>query len=253
MSDLKQFRILFVFPHPDDESFLTGGTIATYAHRADTRVYLYTLTRGEASRNATKLGISREEIAQRRTGEVREASRILGITELIQGAFPDGGLRDLDPRVLEHDFNGILERIDPDVVVTYDVQGSSVHPDHIVTHHVLKRVYLERKERLGRPLRLAFCGLPADATAHWTRKVYGFPASRIHASIDVSAELETERAAIRAHESVRSDVEEYNYDDWMLWEHEHYSFFGESFQPPVSDLLHGLCPATQEKDVQEGG
>jgi LmbE family N-acetylglucosaminyl deacetylase len=183
---------------------------------------------------------------------VREASRILGIAELLQGEFPDGGLRDLDPRVLERDFDGVLKRIDPDVVVTYDVQGSSVHPDHIVTHHVLKRVYLERRGRFGRPLRLAFCGLPADAIAHWTRKVHGFPSSRIHAEIDVSAQLETERAAIAAHESVRSDVEEYNYDDWMLWEREHFSFFGESFEPPVSDLLYGLHSGEAKTETEKG-
>ena len=243
MSDKQPLRILFVYPHPDDESFLTGGTIATYARREDAEVYLYTLTRGESSRNAARLGISPEEIGRRRVDEVREAARILGVTELIQGSFPDGGLRDLDPRDLERAIDTVLERIDPDVLVTYDVQGSSVHPDHIVTHHALKRLFVERKERSGRPQRLAFCGLPADAIAHWTRKVYGFPDTRIHAVIDVSAQLATERAAIMAHESVRSDVEEYNYDDWMLWEHEHFSFFGEAFHPPADDLFAGLRPA----------
>lgn len=240
MTEIRKPRILFVYPHPDDESFLTGGTIASYALSGRAEVFLYTLTRGERSRNAAKLGITPGEIARRRVLEVEAAARILGVKELVQDSFPDGGLRDLDPRVLERAFDREVERVDPDVLVTYDVHGSSVHPDHIVAHHVLKRVFLERKERTGRPLRLAFCGLPQADVAHWERKVHGFPPERIHAAISVAAHRDAEHAAIMAHESVRRDVEDYNVDSWMLWEHEHFSFFGESFQPPVDDLLHGL-------------
>ncbi|MBI5645447.1 MAG: PIG-L family deacetylase [Ignavibacteriae bacterium] len=229
--------ILFVYPHPDDESFLTGGTIARYAHSGDADVYLHTLTRGESSRNAALLGITPDEIADLREKEVRDASRILGIREVVQGRFPDGGLRDLDPRLLERDIGRVMSGIDPDLVVTFDVQGSSVHPDHITVHHVVKRVFLSLRDTSSRPKRLAFCGLPTDRTAHWPRKLYGFPSNRIHAVIDVRQWESVERAAVAAHRSVRRDVEDHNYDEWMFWAEEYFSFFAERFSPPLDDLL----------------
>ncbi len=229
--------ILFVYPHPDDESFLTGGTIARYAHSGEADVYLYTLTRGESSRNAAILGITPDEIADLREKEVRDAARILGIRDVVQGRFPDGGLRDLDPRLLERDIGRVMSGINPDLVVTFDVQGSSVHPDHITVHHIVKRVFLSLRDSSSRIKRLAFCGLPNERTAHWPRKLYGFPSDRIHAVIDVRQWESVERAAVAAHRSVRKDVEDHNYDEWMFWEEEYFSFFGEHFLPPLDDLL----------------
>ena len=233
-------RLLFVYPHPDDESFLTGGTIARYALSGAAEVYLYTLTRGEASRNAEILGITPNDIAERREQEVLDAAAILGVRAVIQGKYPDGGLRDMDPRVLEKDIMQHVQRIDPDVLVTFDTQGASVHPDHITVHHVVKRVYLELRALHGRPCRLAFCGLPSDRIAAWPRKVFGFSARRIHAVLDVSAWQHVERAAVAAHRSVQKDVEDHNYDEWMFWSEEYFSFFQEAFDPPLRDLLETL-------------
>ncbi len=240
MKHMRRPSILFIFPHPDDESFLTGGTIAKYAHSGAAEVFLYTLTRGEASRNAALQGMRPEELAELRVKEVSEAAKILGVSEHVQGAWPDGGLRDLDPRELENDFEAALKRFDPDVLVTFDAQGGSAHPDHIVAHQTLKRVFAVDRERRRRPLRLCFCGLPAWKIAAWPRKVFGIPEHRIHAAIDVSQYREIEKAAIEAHYSVRRDVADHNYDGWMSWETEYYSFFQETLRPPVDDLLSGL-------------
>jgi hypothetical protein len=82
--------------------------------------------------------------------------------------------------------------------------------------------------------------LPNDRTSHWPRKVFGFTQDRIVAIINVGDFIETEMRAIEAHESVKRDVEEHNYDRWMFWEQEYYSFFQEDFTPPTDDLLAGL-------------
>ncbi len=232
-------KILFAFPHPDDESFLTGGTIATLSHSGMADTFVYTLTRGEASRNAAFHGITPEEIAALRVEEVRLASEILG-ADHVQGAFPDGGLRDMDPRILERDLSDLIHRIDPDVLVTYDVQGASVHPDHIVLHHVAKRVFLEERERGARLRRLAFCGQPADRIAHFPRRLFGLPEPRIHVRVDVSAYLPFKQRAIDAHVSVRQDVIENNHDNWMMWNVECFSLFQERINPAVPDLLTAL-------------
>jgi len=233
-------RILFLFPHPDDESFLTGGTIAAYAHSRRAEVILYTLTQGEASRNAAHLGISPEEIGKRRMLEVKLAANILGVKEFVQGEYPDGSLRDIDLRILEEDVTEKILRFRPHVLVTFDVQGGSVHPDHITLHHIVKRVFLTMKEEYPFLQRLCFTGLPAHRTHHWPRKIFGIPEHRLSAVIDVSAYHHIEREAVFTHVSVRRDVEEHNYDEWMFWDQEYYEFYHERFTPPVNDLLYGI-------------
>lgn len=140
-------KLFFVFPHPDDESFVSGGTIAKYCRDEQVEVYLYTLTRGEASRNASYLGITAEEIGKRRAAEVKNAAQIYGITKHFQGDYPDDGLRDIDLRILERDITQKIREINPIILLTYDVQGISVHPDHLVVNHVVKRCFLEERER----------------------------------------------------------------------------------------------------------
>lgn len=235
------FRLLCIFPHPDDESFLMGGTIATAAI-AGHDVSLYTLTRGENSRNGVTLRLDPSEVGRRRAHEVEEASRILGIRRLIQADYPDGGLRDLDPRILESDIAEKIRDLRPHVLCTFDVQGSSVHPDHITLHHVVKRVYLELREEIPSLQRLCFCVLPNDRIAHWPRKVFGVPRDRINAVIDVHAVRAIEERALHAHETVSRDVAEHNYDNWMLWEEEYFSFFQELHDPPLPDLFDDLRP-----------
>lgn len=246
------FRLFCIFPHPDDESFLMGGTIAAYALSGRAEAALYTLTRGEHSRNAAAQQLSPEEMAALRTAEVRKAAEILGIGTLYQGDYPDGGLRDFDPRVLEADVAEKIRAVRPHVLCTFDVQGGSVHPDHITMHHVVKRLFVELRDEIPALQRLCFCVLPRERTRDWPRTVFGAPSNRIHAVIDVAPWREAEERALKAHHSVRRDVEENNYDNWMLWENEYFSFFGESFQPPVNDLFHGLhqhgSPASQQDD-----
>ena len=205
-------------------------------------ISLYTLTRGERSRNGAFLSLSPDEVGALRSEEVREASRILGIRDFFQADYPDGGLRDLDPRVLERDIEEKIRTLQPHVLCTFDVQGGSVHPDHITLHHVVKRLFVELREELSCLQRLVFCVLPSSQIAHWPRKVFGVPDERIHAAIDVAAVHETEARALRAHQTVYRDVEEHNYDNWMLWEKEYFSFYQERFAPPVTDLFHGLSP-----------
>lgn len=233
------FRLFCIFPHPDDESFLMGGSLAMAA-AAGHDLSLYTLTRGESSRNGALLGLSPEEVGRRREREVAEAARILGIRTFMQGSYEDGGLRDLDPRVLERDLEARIHLIRPHVLCTFDVQGGSVHPDHITIHHVVKRLFVTLREEIDSLQRLCFCVLPSERIAHWPRKVFGVPAHRIQAVIDVRDARSVEQRAIRAHRTVHRDVEEHNHDGWMHWEKEYYHFFQETHVPPLTDLFAGL-------------
>lgn len=233
-------RIFGIFAHPDDESFPISGTIAKYALGGIADVFIYTMTRGEASRNAALNGQTPEEIAAVREVEVKRASAILGVREHYQGNFPDSRLRDLDPRELENEIERHVLEVQPQALLTFEVHGGSVHPDHIVVHHAVKRVFVSLREKHDWLKRLCFHCLPLERIKDWPRKLAGNPAHRIHAVIDVAGYQAIERSAIYAHQSVIRDVDEYNFENWMFWDEEHFAFFQESFSPPVDDLLFGL-------------
>ena len=56
-------RILYIFPHPDDESFGPAPAIAAQ-RRQDDEVYLLTLTKGEATKQRHRLGVSKKEMRE---------------------------------------------------------------------------------------------------------------------------------------------------------------------------------------------
>ncbi len=242
MTSVSPFRLFCIFPHPDDESFLMGGTIASITQTGKGDVALYTLTRGERTRNAAEQNLSPVEVADIRSAEVLEASEILGISSHFQGDYPDGGLRDYDPRDIEKDLAEKIRAVNPHVLCTFDVQGGSVHPDHITLHHVVKRVFVDLREQLPALQRLCFCVLPKKKIMSWPRAVFGVDDDRIHAVLDVAPWRDIEERAVHAHRSVRRDVEENNFDNWMLWEEEYFSFYRETPQSVASSLFDGLHP-----------
>ena len=77
--------VLFVHAHPDDESILTGGTIARL-REARVPVTVLTATRGEGGEVIGPLSSTlegrREALAAHREGELADAMRVLGVDDL---------------------------------------------------------------------------------------------------------------------------------------------------------------------------
>ena len=70
--------ILYVFAHPDDESFMTVGTACRYGEEG-VRVALVTATLGEEGGAGDPPVCTREELPAVREAELRRAAGILGI------------------------------------------------------------------------------------------------------------------------------------------------------------------------------
>ena len=75
-------RLLAVFAHPDDESFACGGTLAHYASKGFT-VTLVCATRGEAGEISDASLATRDNLAEVRERELRNAADALGVTGLV--------------------------------------------------------------------------------------------------------------------------------------------------------------------------
>ena len=89
-------RILYIYPHPDDESF-GPATVMSQQRRQGHEVFLLTLTRGGATRQRHKYGYSVEEMGEVRFKEMQQVAEVLDLSELRVLDLPDGGLKEMDP------------------------------------------------------------------------------------------------------------------------------------------------------------
>src|SRR5699024_9777278 len=114
--------------------------------RAGHNVYLLTLTKGEATKQRHRLGVSKEEMGRIRFKEMQCVEKVLQLDDMTVLDLPDSGLREMDPRDIEDVIKEHIKKIKPDVLVTYAVHGISGFEDHLVMHAVGKRAYCEMKD-----------------------------------------------------------------------------------------------------------
>lgn len=233
---------LYVFPHPDDESFGPAPAIARQT-REGHAVHLLTLTRGGATRVRHALGLSVEAMGAVRTREMRCVAEVLGLASLEVRDFPDGGLADLDPRTLEAVVEEAVRARRPDVLVTYTAYGNSGHPDHLVTHAVVKRVFCALREESPEvaPRRLAlFSVVDDDLTANAAPHLRGVPAAAVGARVAFT-EADRRRAeeALACYVTYREVVERHRPLDQVA-RGVPFVLFGETPDEPLDDLTAGL-------------
>ena len=233
-------KILYVFPHPDDESF--GPARGMHKQLRDGHeVYLLTLTRGGATRQRHRLGLSVEAMGEVRYKEMLAVEKVLGLSGMTVLDLPDSGLKEMDPRDIERAVEKEIDRVKPNVLVTYPVHGISGFHDHLVIHAVMKRVFLEMKETRPWLRRLAFFTL-AEENASDT------PIARLHFStaeeidcivtvddVDVQKNHEALDCYVTYRETIaKSGIKE------KMGKRLAAEFFQESFDPPVDDIVAGL-------------
>lgn len=149
-------NILYIFPHPDDESFGPAPAISAQL-REGHKVYLLTLTKGEATKQRHKFGYSKEEMGEVRFREMQCVEKVLGLSGMNVLDLPDSELKWMNPIEIENAIENHIHNLKPDIVVTYAVHGISGFHDHLVTHAVVKRVFCKLKQEGSfYPKRLAF-------------------------------------------------------------------------------------------------
>ncbi len=181
-------HLLVIMPHPDDETFAVGGTIALHARRGVPVTYVCG-TRGEMGRRMGRPPFAtRESLPVLREKELREACRILGITDLRFLGLWDKTVEFEDPEALAARLKAIIEEIRPSLIITYH-PDYSVHPDHMA---------------LGRATIRAVELLPPEERPPVHTRAFGKASAVLGEPdlvVDVRPVWETKLAAIRAHRS----------------------------------------------------
>src|SRR5437867_3401693 len=124
-------RLAAVFAHPDDDTYGLGGTLAMNGDEVE-----YTLivaTSGEAGPISDPSLATRENLAEVREGEEREALEVLGVADPSAHflRYPDGGLKGVPRDELIERIADVLRSARPHVVVTFGPEGITKHDDHI--------------------------------------------------------------------------------------------------------------------------
>ncbi|GAB07521.1 N-acetyl-1-D-myo-inositol-2-amino-2-deoxy-alpha-D-glucopyranoside deacetylase [Gordonia amarae] len=236
-------RLLLVHAHPDDETIMTGGTIAKYLAEG-AQVLVVTFTLGEegevigdewaqlvADGGADQLGgfrIFELTTALAALSPPGEPGRVLR-PRFLGGAghFRDSGMAGSPsaehPRALAQAPFGepvalladILTEFAPQVVVTYDRDGTYGHPDHVMVHQVTAAALPIARERLGTDVKVyesvtEHSALESGLAAASGRVPEGwrpphdgelprYPDEVITAAVDVSSVYERKVAALAAH------------------------------------------------------
>jgi LmbE family N-acetylglucosaminyl deacetylase len=233
-------RILYVFPHPDDESY-GPARVMSRQRREGHEVYLLTLTKGGATKQRFKFGYSIEEMGEVRYKEMLDVARVLDLSGMTVLDLPDSGLKEMDPREIETAIAAHIESVQPDVVVTYAVHGISGFFDHLVAHAVVKRAYVELRKRAPYLKRLAFYTITEEEAAQfeWVHLTGSKPED-----IDVVVpldedDLEAMRRALDCYVTYAATIETSGIKRDIPREAV-FEIYQETYDPPLDDLLDGV-------------
>lgn len=182
--------ILVVLPHPDDESFATGGTLARAAAAGVSATYLCG-TYGDMGRRMGKPAFTnREALRDVRTQELKDACEVLGCDLQFMG-LRDKCIEFEDPEAVATQVRTVISELRPSTVITF-YPGHGVHPDH---------------DALGHATVLAVRGLSADerpqilAAAVGEREQILAELGPHHVVVDIEAYAPKKLDALRAHRS----------------------------------------------------
>lgn len=185
-------RLLFVTAHPDDESYLAAGTIAQNK-RAGGKSTIVCATLGEKGKAHIGGKVTQIELKAVRHRELKNVSHFLGVTTLCLLRLPDGKLRDCANQIY-HKVLRLIQKHQPEVLVSFGPDGITGHLDHITVGTVTARIATE----LSLPF-VAFVPPPAIAQApkslHSRRKhgVYSdsvvYPKANVKIKIDPDIKL----------------------------------------------------------------
>jgi N-acetyl-1-D-myo-inositol-2-amino-2-deoxy-alpha-D-glucopyranoside deacetylase len=184
--------LMVVHAHPDDESLGSGGTLQHYG-RQGTRTIVVICTGGEAGEISDPVLATPENLGEVRRAETEAAIAILGVSRLCWLGYRDSGMAGTadndDPRSFHRasveEAVGRLVRLireeRPQVIASYDVNGTYGHPDHVMAHRVAQAAYWAA----GDPNRFA------DAGPAWT-------VPKLYEQVNPRSNMERMREAMRA-------------------------------------------------------
>lgn len=194
--------VVAVFAHPDDEAFGPGGTLTKFTKERD--VYIICVTDGAAGENS---GDQTRPLAELRKEELLASSKLLGIKDVIFLGYKDGELSNNLYHDVSEKITVELEKLQPEILLTYENRGVSGHLDHIAISLITTYVF----ERFDSAKELwYYCITERRRESFKDYFIYfppGYKREDIDKVVDVSDVWDLKIEAMQKHESQAHDVE----------------------------------------------
>ena len=206
-------KALFIFAHPDDETFGTGGTIAKLV-KEGVEVNVITATTGQAGMTGAYGNITPDQLGEKRKIEQSEAAKILGISKTHYLGLMDGELAKHNIPELVGMLMPVIEDEDPDIVITFEKNGASNHPDHKQISLAATEAFKKWMKTIAKQVKLYHIGVPQSYLKEYEKAglmmtafgiPQGTPDEEFTTIIDTSDVFEIKDKAARAHKTQASD------------------------------------------------
>lgn len=187
--------ILVVLPHPDDETFSSGGTLALASGAGRGATYLCGTYGDMGRRMGNPPMANRESLRDIRTSEMAAAAEVLGIEVEFMG-LRDKCVEFEDPAGLAVRIREVIGRLRPSTVITF-VPGFGVHPDHDALGQAT--VLAVRGMAPGERPRLLGVAVGGENNPRWEKDSPYLGDRRV--AVDIRPVYRKKIAALRAHHS----------------------------------------------------
>ena len=218
--------VLFVSPHPDDESIYAAGTLILMKQNPAVRVHILCLTTGDLSPSEKHLKISKQEMGRIRVEEMKKAATVIGADSLTQFDYHDQGLAGADQQELARKVGQVIKSTGAEIVICYGPDGITHHPDHVTSSRVVTSEFKKSSAQ-----RLYYISLPEPAYP-----VY-YAYKRVHPEratirVDIRSARELKMLALDSHSSQKYfDQPGLRLEMSDLFRHEYFALAAENPAP----------------------
>ncbi len=194
-------RLIVVAAHPDDLETLCGATAIKLIQRG-VKIYSVNCTLGDIG--ASDPGTTRSDLASTRLAEVKEAARILGVSQIFNLGHHDGEL--VSSLELRAQIARLYRLTQADTLFSFDPYwAGQIHPDHRAAGQAALDAYMPSKMPLYHPEQLN----EAETSLGCLKQVHLFSTDRDpDIFVDISDVYESKLAACMAHQSQFPNGEE---------------------------------------------
>lgn len=134
-------HIAFITAHPDDETYLAGGTIYRNNIEGGTNS-LFCASLGEKGTAYLKNPLSQDEMKNLRRNELNAVAKLLGMNNIEIGKFPDGQIENNIVNIYNSALR-FVEKYKPNVLVSFGEDGFTGHNDHIAIAKIAEKLSKE--------------------------------------------------------------------------------------------------------------
>ncbi len=225
--------ILAVFAHPDDETTTAGGTLARYA-AGGADVHVITATRGElGTLGADGNSFTRQELPDVREAELRSALELLGTNPPVLLGYRDQEVAKASHEEVAAKILEVMDRLGPEVVITWGPTGISGHTDHISIHQAAIAAFHDYRAAARRAPRLFYVAIPKEAAREFGMEITG-PEGEPNVVVDVAEFADTKIRALRSYRSQQDAQEVADMMEARGWNVE---AFHQVYPAPIGDAI----------------